>query len=439
MGKKPKQKKEPLDEFKDWLNYTHAEGRGGYRDGKEKKRPPKSLVKKNVALLLNPEKWEKEIKKFESVIKNPSERKKYVIQFTGHDFTKEKKFNGSFRKYKFPCSVDFSDTKFENQNVDFSDAIFVYKVNFQKAKFVNSNLSFNRANFGEGSVRFNDLYVDNGNIYLTVNKFESSNFVAERMVIKGTFNVVANFPGKVKFKRLMVYKTASFSGTKFEKEVPDFRDAKFECPPEVSGMEVPRPILDISHKKIQRRIPNKNHIFSFKCTRDPISADKYRKLKAMALVAHDHEKDGEFFACEMMAKRGWETKDFWGLLFNSFYYALSDYGQSIVRPAKWMWRSFLAFTAFYLILISICIDKFIQIFYAPFLSAYNVLPVFGGVIYSPFAPKGYESSLLDKLNPLPEKGLIVDLIVFIGAVQGIFGIVLLFLFLLGFRNKFRLK
>ena len=63
----------------------------------------------------------------------------------------------------------------------------------------------------------------------------------------------------------------------------------------------------------------------------------------MALAANDHEKDGEFFAYEMMAKRGVETKGFFPLLLNTLYGAWGGYGQSYQRPLGWLAGSWAAF------------------------------------------------------------------------------------------------
>lgn len=364
-------------------------------------------------------------------------------------------------------SIDFSSAQFGNGNVDFGGAQFGKGgVKFQEASFGKGNVNFSGANFGKGIPYFYDVDFGEGEIsfsetiykggqaifqesqlakgdffFSTKNRMET-NFYFDGMVIDGNFHFGGDFTGEVTLERLRVAGAASFFNPNKFKKVPSFKYAKFERPPNVSNMEIPKPALEKLNDNIRNPI-GKTLFWRFKCTKDIEDVEKYRKLKAMAIAAHDHEKDGEFFSYEMRAKRGWETKDFLGLLFNSFYCAFSDYGQSIVQPAKWMWRSFYICATLYLILILGYIDEFIELFYAPlfalFLSAYNVLPVFGGVLYSPFVPEEYEPWLLDQLNLLPKKGPIVDLVVFIGTAQSIFGIILLFFFLLGFRNKFRLK
>ena len=119
--------------------------------------------------------------------------------------------------------------------------------------------------------------------------------------------------------------------------MPDFTDSKFDRPPDVSGMEV----LAFKTKWIWPW---------WKAKED--EGAKFRKLKAMALAANDHEKDGEFFAYEMLAKRGCEagSKGPVALFLNWLYFTFSNFGQSYLRPLIAMFISYFSFGIYYCLL-----------------------------------------------------------------------------------------
>jgi len=379
--------------------------------------------------------------------------------------------------------VSFSEAAFGDGNVWFSRATFGDgTVWFDRATFGDGTVFFSEAKFGEGSVRFEDV------------SFQSTNVSAPGMIFTGNLTVKSHFPEAVDFRRLDVKGTASFSGSSFAK-VPDFRDAKFDRPPEVAGMVVPRP----GHKKpkawivlcrIARRYRGIEHpgaepekpgrgsknrsagnaansgasepakrqrswpsraasavadavrpfttsIFYLAADRDDVA--KFRKLKSMALAANDHEKDGEFFAGEMLAKRGFETTTFFGLLFNSIYWWLSDFGQSFVRPLIWLCASFLTFAASCLFLIRGALTLEDRLWFAADFSFRNMLPLFGSLFRFTVAPEGHVSWYQRTYNCLRDARVDIDRLVALGIFQNLIGTVLLFLLLLALRNKFRLK
>lgn len=471
-----------------------------------------------VEFLFDHEKWNGRAKSFENSMNDydpetkKNERSRYRVDFSGVDFSKYNIDGIDFRNYIFPCPINFRNANFGNGDVNFSNARFLCgnisfevtkfngNIRFNNAKFTDSRLYFNDSEFGKGTVNFSRVEIERGEVRFNFREFESENFIAANMIVEGSLYVKATFPDKVQFKNLKVSEITSFSGSIFKNKVPDFRDASFGRPPEVSNIEVPRPIL----KKINDDENNpigKTRFWHFECTDDKTSVDKYRQLKAMALAVHDHEKDGEFFSYEMMAKRGWETKTFWGLTFNSFYYLFSDYGQSLTRPAIGMLFSFIIFMWGYLGLISwyiynewwwlgiviavvgfllslrlfgcwlsdydcekkftrrikqaligflICTASYTTLFggylckwneicFAVRLSFNNFFPAFGTFgRFSP-TPKDYTSSFITQFGHFKNAGLNIDRIVGVEIFQNIIGAALLFLFLLALRNKFRLK
>lgn len=350
-------------------------------------------------MLLDRDAWLNKVQAFEAALsaladeaQQKETRARYHIRFDRHGF---KDGDKDFSAYPSPCSVEFTG-----------------------ATFGEGNVWFDVATFGEGYVSFDDI------------NFRSTTMFASDLVVAGNLYVKSHFPEAVDFSRLDVQGTASFSGSSFAK-VPDFRDAKFDRPPEVAGMVVPRPKLE---------------------GRSQLSADsddvaKFRKLKAMALAANDHEKDVEFFAGEMLAKRGTETISFAGLLFNTFYWKLADFGQSFTLPVWWMFRAILLFAAVNVAVISICMpatlasisSRFDAMAFSTFLSLKNSIPLLGSLFRFAPAPEGHKGWFQTYYDTLEDSPATVDWLIGLGVVENILGGVLLFLFLLALRNKFRLK
>lgn len=252
------------------------------------------------------------------------------------------------------------------------------------------------------------------------------------MKVEGSLFVKSIFRGAADFSRLEVKGTTSLSGSEFH-QIPDFTDAKLDRPPDIAGMVVPQPETQKDKWWQFRRAVNSNDVI------------KLRKLKSMALDASDHEKDGEFFAKEMLAKRGWETKNFPGLLFNTIYWILSDFGQSFVWPVLWMVASIYSFFCAYLGVINWQLGTYAlppssdERLVAFSLSVFNFRPMLGGLFRFAKTPKIHDSEFTLAYGRLADKGLDVDLMVWLNVLQNIIGAVLLFLFLLALRNKFRLK
>ena len=411
------------------------------------------------------------------------------VWFSGVAFGKG---NVSFSRATFGKNdVWFNDATFGEGNVSYSSTSFGEgDVWFSRVKFDEGNVWFNEAKFGDGTVSFSGATFGKGNVWFSDIAFQSTKMPAAGMVVLGNLYVKSHFPDAVDFSRLDVKGTASFSGSKFD-EVPDFRDAKFDRPPEVAALVVPRPGLampkawsaagwviryyrgiespdaegqgrkeDAESDKAKaegsgsearpRSWPSQAvsalgeavrrvSISIFYLASDPKEVAKYRKLKSMALAANDHEKDGEFFAGEMLAKRGTETRTFFGLLFNSLYWWLSDFGQSYVRPLVWLGISFLAFAAACLTLIRDTLTLTDRLWFAADFSFRNMLPLFGSLFRFAAAPKDHVSWYQKTYEKLATAGVDIDRLINFGIAQNLIGTVLLFLFLLALRNKFRLK
>ena len=365
---------------------------------------------------------------------------------------------------------------------------------FNGANFGDGDVWFNRANFGEGDVSFSEATFGEGDVVFGDMIFRSSPMSASGMKVAGNFYVRSHFHETVNFSQLDVKGTASFSGSRFE-TVPDLRGAKFVRPPEVARMAVPPPRLalpkalaaagrfirwyrgienasaednemeehqkgdpgsDVEEIGLANRSPihrswlsrtvaattdgiRRVAISIFCLAADPEDVSKFRKLKVMALAANDHEKDGEFFAGEMLAKRGTETTGFFGLLFNTIYWWLSDFGQSFVRPIGWLIASYLVFAAACLYLIRDTLTLSDRLWFAADYSFRNMLPLFGSLFRFASAPTDHVSWYQKTYDCLGDAGVDIDQLISLGIAQSMIGTVLLFLLLLALRNKFRLK
>lgn len=340
-------------------------------------------------------------------------------------------------------NVWFDRVFFGADSVSFDEAVFGNGiVGFSGARFGGGNTSFNGTMFGDGVIYFAEVTVGEGNIWFSHVDFRSTFMRASDMVVAGNLHVESNFPMPVDFSRLEVKGTARFSGSSFA-IVPDFTDAKFDRPPEVAGMEVPRPKLGRGGSS--KLSPLSRALFAEAL--DGHDVTKYRKLKAMALAANDHEKDGEFFAGEMLAKRGVETTSFAGLLFNTFYWKLSDFGQSFTLPLIWMCRIILVFAVANVVVVqigapatlAIISSRFEAMMFSAVLSLKNAIPLLGSLFRFAAAPESHKGWFQTYYDTLKQHTATADWLIGLGVLESIIGGVLLFLFLLALRNKFRLK
>ncbi|MEP1093030.1 MAG: hypothetical protein ABJG95_20915 [Rhizobiaceae bacterium] len=334
----------------------------------------------------------------------------------------------SFNGVKFgDGEVSFNDAKFGDGDVWFNDAIFgdVY-VWFNNAKFGDGNVSFNGAEFGDGKVSFMDAKFGDGNVLFVDLSLSSTSMAASAMEVEGNLYVKSLFPQHSDFSQLRVNGTASFLGSKFA-EVPDFRNAHFVRPPEVAAMRVEPPKM---HRK-------PGALFIHASNQDDVH--KYRKLKGMAQAAHDHEKDGEFFAFEMMAKRGWETTTWWELLANTIYYRVSGYGQRYDLPMLGLIISWFIFGLGNLSLAGDPAALSERIKFAFAYSFNNTVPFLGSLRRFVGQPEEHISHFDKVFTDIASSGANIDLMVSVAVLQQLIGLLLLFFVLLGLRTRFRLK
>lgn len=377
-----------------------------------------SIVERNAALLLNRHAWIKKAKALEVAllkIKDETARMEKRAEFAIHfDCFLFSSRLPPFVDLTFPCAIIFDKATFSDGNILFHKTVF------------ESDISFYKTKISDGLISFFGTVIKKGNIaFIKVELGQTSISFMETTVTGHFFVESVTFPLIAEFERFFVTGTVAFESCIF-REVPDFSDSKFNHPPDVSGIEI------LAFRKIW--------IWPWWMA-DHDKGKQFRKLKAMALAANDHEKDGEFFAYEMLAKRGYEAGSTGpiALFINWLYFTFSNFGQSYLRPLIAMFLSCFAFAIYYATQVNSLLKSAEMNDFALGYSFRNVFPFLGSLLGAVFHPADHKSGfekIFEKLGPKPE---LIDWLVTVGFVQNAIGAVLLFLLLLGLRNKFRLK
>ena len=392
--------------------------------------------------------------------------KKAKADFSNHSFESDVDFS----KFHFPGEVSFRSVNFQKY-ANFENAVFIYDVNFRGVifskvcKFGNSTFTkmadFCEAEFGgdahfksaefEGSASFQ------GATFSRRASFTHTKFKNEANYIDATFEGLtefhdSEFEGAATFRQCSFKRGVSFIGSSFKKiamfkavsgkgffsvsnvkfsSLPNFTEAHFEEAPLFDDVELKPECFEKSQAH-ETKLNLPSH---------------WRALKRLAIQAHDHERELQFFKGEIIARRGtednWTHVRFW---FGWLYQLLSDFGRSMGRPLIWLGISLLIFAIFYacqgpveikqlLIKHVSCIDG----------SGDSRMVALGVSVTNafPFAAIG-SSDLLNQfyacLYYIPESAPVIPYIVsFASVIQFFVSAVLLFLFLLAVRNHFRIK
>ena len=392
--------------------------------------------------------------------------KKAKADFSLHVF----KSDADFRNFQFPGEVSFQTAEFQRY-AKFESAVFIYDANFRtvtfskSCKFGNSTFtkmadffgaefsgdaSFESAEF-EGSASFQGAtffrrasfthtkfkngasYIDA--IFEGLTMFHDSEFEGAARFLQCSFKRGVSFIGS-SFKKIAMFKAVSGKGlfsvsnVKFI-SLPDFTEAHFEEAPLFDDVELKPECFEKSQAH-ETKLNLPSH---------------WRALKRLAIQAHDHERELQFFKGEIIARRGTEDKlthaRFW---FGWLYQLLSDFGCSMGRPLFWLGISLVLFATIYayqspadwnqlLIEPISCID-------GPGDSRMVALGVSVTNAF-PFATIS-SSDLLNQfytcLYGIQESGPVIPYVVtFASVIQFFVSAVLLFLFLLAVRNHFRIK
>ena len=368
----------------------------------------------------------------------------YDVNFRGVTFSKVCKFGNStftkiadFFEAEFKSLADFSNVMFLN-DVDFDSTKFGGGANFKSAEFKRRAL-FQEATFFRGAL-FTDTKFKNGANYmdatfLGLTAFHNSEFEGAAMFLQCSFKRSVSFVGS-SFKKIAIFKAVSGKGffsvsnVKFS-SLPNFTEAHFEEAPLFDDVELKPECFEKSQAH-ETKLNLPSH---------------WRALKRLAIQAHDHERELQFFKGEIIARRGtednWTHARFW---FGWLYQLLSDFGRSMGRPLIWLGISLLIFAIFYacqgpveikqlLIKHVSCIDG----------SGDSRMVALGVSVTNAFPFASINSSdLLNQfyacLYGIQESApVILYVVTFVSVIQFFVSAVLLFLFLLAVRNHFRIK
>lgn len=176
-------------------------------------------------------------------------------------------------------------------------------------------------------------------------RFDSATFSEDARFDSVTFSgdvqfAQARFEGYTSFERADFRQTARFTAVHAERaftlvrasfeQVPGFVQAHFAEAPRLDSLIIPE-IRGLWNCRPRRG------------NRDESTAAMYRALKRLAIQAHDHTRELDFFASELKASRGFT------LSAARFLYELfSDFGRSMVRPLVWWGLSAAIFAFGYL-------------------------------------------------------------------------------------------
>jgi pentapeptide repeat protein len=253
---------------------------------------------------------------------------------------------------------DTSISRLDHMRADFSDCTFDPKVTFEGFVFPGDAL-FDRAIFqGRGDFR--------GVAFHRRASLMQSRFRRVADFRDARFEMDAQFDGAVFDRGPLTLRGATFSGaavfraaegavplllerTSFG-SLPDFRLSQFRAPQfdEVS----------VGHGLVLRFIARddivdpRHPIFRWCRVADsPGNAARLRTLRSFAIAGHDHEREPEFHAQEIISRRFWQDKPlgrgaarFWlGML----YGFLSSFGRSFLRPTLILFAMWAGFAGYY--------------------------------------------------------------------------------------------
>lgn len=307
-----------------------------------------------------------------------------------------------FQGFVFPGDANFSQCAFYKPAL-FNRAVFKGLVQIDRGIF-HADAIFENAVFEQGAYMAHHHFLSYANFrcatFIGTCDLTNAHFGGETVFTGASFDD-ALFRGVEVEHRLVTFEDAKFM------KVPDFRNSSFKTPPILSGIIVSDP---------------KN-----KATPEGQDADKYRYLKLMASDAKDHQNELKFFAKELRAKRGHETKDRRAILLNRLYEWSSDFGQSVALPLYWLLG---LVVASWLVRVGACLP-----------ASWNALEAHLAMSFADtFLLVGSEKwGLRTTAVPLAVCSRDFGLWQHVGAlVQSITSVALVFLIGLGLRNRFKM-
>ena len=302
-----------------------------------------------------------------------------------------------FRGFIFPGALTFTNCIFSIRG-NFANATFSELADFDRATFKGAT-DFRGATFKKWAIFFGAMFQMDA-------CFAGASFLRTANFSESTFMEVADFSG-CEFTGPVTLAESQFSASP-----PDFRNTLFKLHVTLHDMHVGTPSEHAGEH-----------------------ADRYRRLKELAATARDHDRAQAFFANEMRAKRGYETRGL-ARLPNWIYQVLSHYGKSLLRPALALLATWLVAAAVYFLLAC----GWCAVSRDSWRAAWETLAAalyYSALMLVPALPMSRPrlSALEDTLFGSDSLHLAVWIV---STLESVAGIVLLFLFGLALRNRFRI-
>ncbi|MDF2368006.1 pentapeptide repeat-containing protein [Sneathiella sp.] len=318
------------------------------------------------------------------------------------------KFSGGY--------ANFQSAKFKGGSADFREAKFSKgRVIFDGVEFSGGHADFRGVEFIGGDVFFRHVSFSGGNVYFSRSIFSKGNVSFHATV----FSKITSFAStKLKYKSdftAVVFEGPIDLDSSYFAQVPDFRRSKLSAHFTLHDMKVD---YSTRTKKVWG-------VFSKAATDS--DADKFRRLKELAVQSRDHEREQDFFAKELKAKRYYETTGL-SLIPSYLYEWTSDFGRSLWRPALCLGLTWLIFGLMY------------GVNGLPY--ATSVLdPLWNGLKLSlatlvPFAAIS-RTAMLESREALFRSD-VNHLLDFAMVVEGVLAVIFIFLIGLALRNRFRI-
>lgn len=272
------------------------------------------------------------------------------VNFTTASFLDE--FRASDSEFSTHCS--FSGAFFKN-TADFDECTFLDSVELDWSVFDKStsiiNCSFEadlelnethfledlflRGNTIEGKTSSIKTYFDD-ELTITDTMFSGDCFFSYCTFKRSCMLSNVRFDGEADFRASNFSQGLSFRNSEF-RIVPDFSQTHFLESPILDGVKIQFP----SPKSITYTETEEKYSLVW----------KYRSLKRLAIQAHDHRKEQEYFAAELKCRRLYvDSPMYFRWWLNFGFDVFSNYGRSILRPLFTWLFSIIFFSYAYLLI-----------------------------------------------------------------------------------------
>jgi hypothetical protein len=337
------------------------------------------------------------------------------VNFSSVDFTADDNKKISFSNFSFPGPVNFSEAVFDGASFEYVK--FWGDVDFLLTRFTGHLTDFEKVEFIDGKTTFGGTIFEGDYVNFRGAKFsgETTSFSASCFNgIHISFEEAQFVVGEANFEDVTFVASVDFDNASFS-TVPDFRRTKLAAHFTCQSMKILAPKLVFRESQY------------FRETFVADAADKFRRLKELAILAKDHDREQEFFAGEIRAKRFHETKGA-ALVWSYLYEWCSDFGRSTTRPLTLLlWTWFVCGIGYFLAAGIIAGDPTKSLLDGFRLSAATLVPF---VAVSKSAMGTAQKNLFGDHVPFG-----VDAAAF---VEGILGLAFVFLIGLAMRNRFRI-